>query len=157
MGCLQAGCGFSFPMSFCDPLTFGDASCLISCHLRFVSNSCHFCSRCIWGPFGMLGLSVCTPSRKDGIASRHSDRSGRCTSAEDDRRTAPLRTNVPESGCPRTGSASNSWIIASDPGVTARNGSGLGAVIFSSLQRSGTIDLAGVAVLVDLVGECELG
>lgn len=104
-------CRFSFPMSFCDPLTFGDASFLISCHLRFVSNSCHFCSRCIWGPFGMLGLSVCTPSRKDGIASRDSDRSGRCTSAEADRRTAPLRTNVPESGCPRTVSASNSWII----------------------------------------------
>ncbi len=98
-------------MSFCDPLTFGDASCLISCHLRFVSNSCHFCSRCIWGPFGMLGLSVCTPSRKDGIASRDSDRSGRCTSAEADRRTGPLRTNVPESGCPRPVSASNSWII----------------------------------------------
>jgi hypothetical protein len=31
------------------------------------------------------------------------------------------------------------------------------AVIFSSLQRSRTIDLAGVAVQVDLVGECELG
>src|SRR5271163_1947827 len=69
-------CGFSFPMSFCDPLTFGDASCRISCHLRFVSNSCHFCSRCIWGPFGMLRLSVCTPSRKDGIASRDSDEVG---------------------------------------------------------------------------------
>jgi len=81
------------------------------CHLRFVSNSCHFCSRCIWGPFGMLRLSVCTPSRNDGIASRDSDRSGRCTSAEADRRTAPLRTNVPESGCPRPVSASNSWII----------------------------------------------
>jgi hypothetical protein len=66
-------CRFSFLMSFCDPLTFGDASCLMSCHLRFVSNWCHFFSRCIWGDFGMLGLSVCTPSRKDGIASRDSD------------------------------------------------------------------------------------
>jgi 2-polyprenyl-6-methoxyphenol hydroxylase-like FAD-dependent oxidoreductase len=46
-------------------------------------------------------LSLCTPSRKDGIASRDSDRSGRCSSAEADRRTAPLRTNVPESCCPR--------------------------------------------------------
>jgi hypothetical protein len=42
-------CRFSFPISFCDPLTFGDASCLMPCHLRFVSNSCHFFSRCIWG------------------------------------------------------------------------------------------------------------
>src|SRR5271168_934301 len=60
----------------------------------------------------MLGLSVCTPSRKDGIASRDSDRSGRCSSAEADRRTAPLRTNVPESGCPRPVSASNAWKIS---------------------------------------------
>jgi hypothetical protein len=45
-------------MSFCDPLTFGDANCLMSCHLRFVSKSCHFFRRCIWGHFGMLGLSV---------------------------------------------------------------------------------------------------
>src|ERR1700733_5878424 len=32
-----------------------------------------------------------------------------------------------------------------------------GTSIFSSLQRSRTIDLAGVAVQIDLVGECELG
>jgi hypothetical protein len=35
-------CSFSFPMSYCDPLTCGDVSCLTACHLRFVSNSCHF-------------------------------------------------------------------------------------------------------------------
>jgi hypothetical protein len=35
-------CRFSFPMSSSDPLTGGDASCLTPCHLRFVSDSCHF-------------------------------------------------------------------------------------------------------------------
>src|ERR1700741_5229633 len=35
-------CRFSFKMSSSDPLTCGDASCLTPCHLRFVSNSCHF-------------------------------------------------------------------------------------------------------------------
>ena len=36
---------------------------------------------------------------------------GRCSSAEADRRTAPLRTNMPESCCPRMVSAGNSWLI----------------------------------------------
>ena len=48
-------CRFSFPVSSRDPLTLADASCLMSCHLHFFSNSCHFLSRCIWGHFGMLG------------------------------------------------------------------------------------------------------
>jgi hypothetical protein len=44
--------------------------------------------RCrIWGHFGMLCSSVCAPSRKDGIASRDSDGSRRCITAEDGRRT----------------------------------------------------------------------
>jgi hypothetical protein len=51
----RTGCRFSFPVSSRDPLTLGDTSCLMSCHLRFVSNSCHFLSRRIWGHFGMLG------------------------------------------------------------------------------------------------------
>jgi hypothetical protein len=38
---LQA-CRFSFPVSYRDPLTCGDARCLRSCHSRFVSNACHF-------------------------------------------------------------------------------------------------------------------
>ena len=35
-------CRFSFQMSSCEAMTCGAATCLTSCHLRFVSNSCHF-------------------------------------------------------------------------------------------------------------------
>ena len=35
-------CRFSIAVSYRDALTCGHASCLTSCHLRFVSNSCHF-------------------------------------------------------------------------------------------------------------------
>ena len=41
----------------------------MSCHLRFVSNSCHFLSRCIWGHFGMLGCR--RPRRPARTALRH--------------------------------------------------------------------------------------
>jgi hypothetical protein len=113
---IDSGCRFSKCVSSSGGRTWGDAARLMPCHLHFVSNSCHFCGRCICGPLGMLGLSVCRPSRKDGIASRGSGRSGRCTSAEAGRRTAPLRTaplrtNLLESGCPRTVSASNLCIF----------------------------------------------
>ncbi len=35
-------CRFSNFVSYCVGLSCGDASCLTACHLRFVSNSCHF-------------------------------------------------------------------------------------------------------------------
>jgi hypothetical protein len=35
-------CTFSFPMSCRGALTWVDAGCLTSCHLTFVSDSCHF-------------------------------------------------------------------------------------------------------------------
>jgi hypothetical protein len=38
-------CRFSNPVSYCDVLTWGNASCLTQCHLGFVSDLCHFLSR----------------------------------------------------------------------------------------------------------------
>ena len=52
-----------------------------------------------------LCMSVCGPSRKIRIASRDNDGRGRDISAKADRRTATLRIDMPESGCPRTLSA----------------------------------------------------
>jgi hypothetical protein len=38
-------CRFSNPVSYCDVLTWGNASCLTQCHPGFVSDLCHFLSR----------------------------------------------------------------------------------------------------------------
>jgi hypothetical protein len=65
-------CRFPLSVSHDASLTCGDASCLTSCHLHFVSNSCPFFKSCIWGHFVKLCSSVSTP-RKEGIASRDSD------------------------------------------------------------------------------------
>lgn len=98
-------CRFSFQLSSCDLVTCGYAPCLASCHLRFVSNSCHFFRRCIWGHFGTLGSSACRSSRTDGIASRDSDGGGGASAPKLIDEVARLRTNVSESGYPRTVSA----------------------------------------------------
>jgi hypothetical protein len=48
----------------------------MSCHLRFVSNSCHFLEPLHVGSLRHARLSACAPSRKDGIASREATEVG---------------------------------------------------------------------------------
>lgn len=51
-------CRFSNCVSSCDVLTCGDVTCLTSCHLAFVSDSCHFSERARGGPSHLDRLSL---------------------------------------------------------------------------------------------------
>lgn len=63
-------------MSFCGPLTFGDAVCLTSCHVRFVSTSCHCSAGASRGPPTYSPCWSARRARKEAIASRDGGEGG---------------------------------------------------------------------------------
>jgi hypothetical protein len=60
-------CRFSNLVSFPEALNCGDAGCLTSCHLRFVSYSCHFLTCPVFDQVGIADAA--RPKRRGRIAS----------------------------------------------------------------------------------------